>query len=501
MLTASLSTAACGSSSGTNNSTGGAGGAGGAGAGGTGGGQAGSGGTNSGTVHTAAGVTITEVAIYQGPKRTVMADGKAVDSDVPLIAGRPGIVRVFYSTDSSYSGKPVTFRLTLDEGPPRELNATLGDGASDENLQSTANFEIAADDLGETLKWSVDVVEAGEGDDNPKARFPDTGAAELKLGKKNTFRIKIVPFKYDADGSGRLPDLSESRVEEIRNRFKALYPVTDVELSVNAPVPWTNAIDPNGNGWEQVGIRVFGEKSNNGDSPDVYYYGMFNPRASAQQFCSQGCLLGVTLLNNSPPDVGNPMLRLALGVGFDMFAADTAAHEIGHAHGREHANCGPGLDPGSIDQSFPHAGGKIGVWGYDITTSKLQPPTASDIMGYCPNPFISDHNYTALYNRGKNVNLPSITGGPAAYDIYSLDGDGHATHLKRYEPDQPVFGRKVDVSVTEASGAVRAARGEYFAWDHLPGGWLFVPRGESPLGGMSPQPKTIEAVVSGTHYR
>ena len=41
--------------------------------------------------------------------------------------------------------------------------------------------------------------------------------------------------------------------------------------------------------------------------------------------------------------------------------ADTAAHELGHSHGRNHAPCGMGLDPSSIDPAYPHDGGKIGV--------------------------------------------------------------------------------------------------------------------------------------------
>ncbi len=167
-------------------------------------------------------------------------------------------------------------------------------------------------------------------------------------GKKNTFRLVIVPYQYNADGSGRLPNTSEEQLAVFKHRFMGMYPVSNVEISVHEPVPWNQPISPNGQGWQAVGFDLLGKKNSSGLGADVYFYGMFNPAASLVAYCGGGCLLGVTLLNDDPPDVGNPTLRLALGVGFDNEAPNTCAHEIGHAHGRPHVNCGFGVDPSSV---------------------------------------------------------------------------------------------------------------------------------------------------------
>jgi hypothetical protein len=66
----------------------------------------------------APGVTVERVAMDQGVERDLMLDGEDVDeSAVPLVAGRPGVVRVFYTTDDAYDGREVTGRLTTSVTP------------------------------------------------------------------------------------------------------------------------------------------------------------------------------------------------------------------------------------------------------------------------------------------------------------------------------------------------------------------------------------------------
>jgi hypothetical protein len=190
----------------------------------------------------------------------------------------------------------------------------------------------------------------------------------------------------------------------------------------------------------------------------------------------------VTLLNDMPADEGNPGLRLALGVGFDEVARDTAAHELGHAHGREHANCGPGLDPQSIDQQFPHPGGGIGVWGWDIIGGGLiDPGTHSDIMGYCENQWISDYNFAALLQRGQHVNLPRYhegvneraREGEGEYTIAAYDGFGKKS-WKTQRMAHPV-GAPIQVSAVTDLGPA-TLEGHFYRYDHLPGGWFVFPK-------------------------
>ncbi|MEZ4374701.1 MAG: M66 family metalloprotease [Polyangiaceae bacterium] len=462
------------------------------GAGGATGGTAGSGGATA-MVHAAQGVSIQEVAIYQGVKRSLMVGGQAMDSDVPLIAGRDALVRVFYATDSAYAGAEVTARLNLAGGDPIEVKATLGGASTDAELETTLNFQVPGARIGENLDWSVEILEDGDGADNPDARFPAEGSSPLAVeGKANTFRIILAPFRYNADGSGRLPNLDETQVKKITDRIKSLYPVSEVETRVRDVTEWSGALGPDGSGWQQLGITLAGFRNSDGEGDDVYYYGIFNPADSFFGYCGSGCLLGVTLLNNNPPETGSAFLRLALGVGFETYAASTAAHELGHAHGREHVLCGPGLDPSSVDKNYPHDGKTIGVWGYDITSGELRDPAKySDIMGYCNTQHISDYNYRALFERGQRVNLPRVI-GELDYDVITVDGSGAAEFATSLVRQSPLEGLAVEVSGKDAKGT-RSVRGEFFHYDHLPGGWLVIPK-DTNL-------ERAEFVVDGQRYQ
>ena len=95
------------------------------------------------------------------------------------------------------------------------------------------------------------------------------------------------------------------------------------------------------------------------------------------------------------------------------------------AHGREHVNCGQGLDPNSVDNSYPYPTNTIGTWGWDMFGGSLiNPSTHTDFMGYCDSQWISDYNYINLFNRGNNVNAANVVDDPDLYVKVSLDGRG-----------------------------------------------------------------------------
>jgi hypothetical protein len=190
----------------------------------------------------------------------------------------------------------------------------------------------------------------------------------------------------------------------------------------------------------------------------------------------------VTLLNNDPPETGTAQLRLALGVGFDNEAPNTAAHETGHAHGRNHVNCGIGLDPSSIDQQYPHDPKTIGPWSYDILNNVLVDPAKhTDIMGYCQNQWISDYNYKKLFTRTQNVNLPlmSFPNGLPVYDVVAFDGLGGVDFVENVKQNRLVGGEKLSVQVRGRDGKTRTTDAAFYPYDHLSGGWIFLPAGEA----------------------
>ena len=442
-----------------------------------------------------AGVSIDEIAIYQGVKRTLILDGAEVNSDVPLIQGRDALLRVFVTADNDYDGGEVVGRLTLGDEVIEVAMERLRDESRDHLIDTTVNFTIDGALVGPELEWSVEILQEVEpgASGNPEARFPSEGSVRTTVeGRANTLRLVIAPFSYEFDDSGRLPDLSDEQVERIRNRFLGMYPVSNVEVRVREPEQWFGELAPNGDGWFPVGFQLLQMREDDGESDDAYYYGIFDPAETFNQYCFGGCLLGVTLLNDSPEDAGSVNLRLALGVGFPEQAADTAAHEIGHAHGRPHSPCGPpGNTPADIDPDYPYDDGTVGVWGYDITSGDLhEPDEATDFMGYCENAWVSDFTYQALHRRGRNVNLN--VQGELKFDVYSVQGSD-AEFVQTVTRAQPVAGHPIEV--TRLSGGNPTTQVGYFSrWDHLPGGVLTVPHSELATDQM-------EAVIDGRFVR
>jgi hypothetical protein len=427
----------------------------------------------------APGVWIRSVSITQGVEHPLAEDQEAVESDVPLIAGRDALVRVFYATDEDYDGGQVTGRLTLGD-TTIDWSGSLDDRSEEDDLDSTVNFAVDGELVVDPLSWSVTLLQEAVAEGRGWFRYPEEGAAETGVeGDVNVLQLVIAPFSYEFDGSGRLPDTSPEQIERIRQYFLKLYPVSDVEVRLRDPEPWDQELGSDGSGWTGPGLALLGYRNADDASDDVYYYGIFNPTETIQQFCFAGCLLGVTLLNDSPPDIGSPMLRLALGVGFAEEAPGIAAHEIGHAHGRPHTPCGPpGNVPADIDPDYPYPDGNIGIWGYDIVEGELyDPEDATDLMGYCDHQWVSDFTYRALHERGQNVNLGWASLLPAVtWDVIVLDGAGGAawgaSTRRRSAPGAP----SVEATLLRGDGASASVRASWAVYDHIPGGWLLVPR-------------------------
>jgi hypothetical protein len=429
----------------------------------------------------AAGATVDFATLSQGVQREL--DG--VD-DLPVIAGRDALLRLHVSTDGDYDGGPVTARLTVGE-EVLEVEGELAAESAQDDLGSTVNFILPGDLVSDPLTWSASLLQPdGAGAQDVAAE----GEVEVE-GAANVFRMVIAPFSYEFDGSGRLPDTSPEQVERIRQTFLKVYPVSDVEITVREPQAINTELSPNGDGWILAGIPLIGFRQTDGAADDVYYYGMFNPAENLQAFCGfGGCLLGVTLLNNDPPDTGSVSLRVALGVGFTEQAPWVAVHEIGHAHGRPHTPCSPPNNPpADIDPNYPIADGSLDRWGWDLVEDALVSPDATDFMGYCDDQWTSAYTWRAMHARSQNVNRGFAMPGPRrTWDVIAVDRRGAR------------WGEPITRAGTWAGDAVEVVvdgertAGRFVRWDHMPGGLLAFPRTDGA-------PRAAEFVIDGLRYR
>lgn len=448
--------------------------------------QGGSGaGTTTGVTETyedVAGVTITEVSLYQGVKRPLMVGGQAASTSVPIVVGREGLLRVFVTTDGNYDGLPVIARLFLNGSEtPMEQNVAVNGNPQDGQLGSTLNFQLQGADIPPGFAYRIALARKTTAlpVTNPGARYPVEGFATTDAQSNGgTLRIQLVPIQYGADGSNRLPDLSASQLAAYHDLFYAMYPAPEVEITVRDAVAWNQTVAANGAGWEDL-LSYIGEVRANDQAPfDTYYYGIFSPSSSVGGFCGGGCVAGLG-------NIGGPAdsyARAAIGLGFSgEIATETAVHELGHTHGRYHTPCGgaAGTDP-----DYPYPGAEIGAWGYDLTTQKLfNPETYVDLMSYCTPIWVSDYTFTAFWKRIKAVNGASILVPEEmknlTYDRARIDGEGTLHWLSPVKLELPPSADPVDVTVTSDAG-VTAVTGQFYPYDHLPGGVVLWPRAGGP---------------------
>ncbi len=119
------------------------------------------------------------------------------------------------------------------------------------------------------------------------------------------------------------------------------------------------------------------------------------------------------------------------GVGI-IGGGGTAAHEMGHVFGRQHAPCDNVTRcarPLNTDDNYPDYSGfdsdSIGEFGFNTTDgSVLNPGNAHDMMGYSGNAWISPYTYKALMTR-----IPVDNGG-----IADIAGMGVAARSVRVPP-------------------------------------------------------------------
>ncbi|MBK6462617.1 MAG: hypothetical protein IPF92_16640 [Myxococcales bacterium] len=459
----------------------------------------------------ATGIAIAEVAMFQSLKFPLANAGAAAPSGrVPLVAGRDALLRVYVKPEAGWSAKPVTARLKLVTESPtgtftKLLSATKTvSGASTEaDLESTLNVPIPGAFLQQEARYVVVLNEAGGTPPSAApspARFPQDGAlAPLGArGAGESLRVTLVPVEYRADGSGRLPDTTDEQVRRYREILYKLYPVARVEVTVHAPFVWSEPVAASGKGLSEL-LAAIGQLRRSENPPNnVYYYGAVNPADTFDAFCRGGCTTGL-----SPTGAAH-----SVGVGFGGEggrgdkSAETAAHEIGHAHNLRHAPCG---GAGGPDPEYPsdadHAGAKIGVWGYNLITKKLVDPGGAeppkDLMAYCRPSWISDFHYAKLLERVRSDHELLAGRSPGAaeadeYDGYLVEATGVITpkgvssrswELARGEAHALAWlgptGARLGPDGTPRAGAVV----RYFPYDHLPGGELWVPR--APAGAVA----------------
>ena len=329
---------------------------------------------------------------------------------VPLVPGRPALLRVFLASANA-DGETLpevraTFHVNDAEVHVAEIAAGSGripKEVDEGDLASSVNADIPASVLRPGLEMVIEVDPDGTLDPNlgiPR-RIPATGRMAVDVPDLADLQLTLVPFLYEFDPDSSILEITAGMAEDpdghpMFAETRTFLPIGGWDIELHDPV-----VSSTDNGFtirnETEAIRLM-------EGRPGYWLSMLAPvRASG--------LFGVAY--------GIPSWT-----SFSIPVSPTVAHELGHNMGLWHAPCG---GAGGPDPLYPHSWGTIGSWGYDHEHERLVTPHAPDIMSYCGGQWISDY-HRANGVRHRMHTEATATFGPKTRSVLvwgGLDADGN----------------------------------------------------------------------------
>ncbi len=295
---------------------------------------------------------------------------QSLEFPVPLVAGRPGLLRVFASAPQAGGARAPAARATFyqRDGSERTFEVPAGTQAltaefQEDRLGASANVEVPADVLRPGVEMVVEVDPDGALDSGlgVPARIPAEGRTALEVHELPSFDVTVVPFLWEAEPDSSILDVTQalSPDDALFEDTRILLPVGAMTVTVHEPV-WTASNSALDLLEETTAIRAL-------ENGRGYWMGTLPGATEAA---------GVAWIS------GRSMFSIPLSY--------VVAHEFGHNIYLFHAPCG---GAGGPDPSFPDRQGRVGAWGWDRRSGTLVPPDRPDLMSYCRPEWIGDYHF------------------------------------------------------------------------------------------------------------
>jgi hypothetical protein len=304
------------------------------------------------------------------------------DGSVTLVAGRDALLRVFAVASAANEARP-DVRVRVYDGaallqtatipaPESSVRTTITEGT----LASSWNLIVPGANIrpGTRVLVDLDPAQAISDPDRSDNRWPADGLpTPVRVATVPTFTVRFVPIVVGALAG----NVTTANKGAFLSSAARLFPLRTITSDVRAPFTSsaTEIQSNDGNGqWLTVLSEINALRVTDGAPAAMHYYGVLKVSYTS----------GVAGYGYVPG-------RAAIGWDYLPSGDRVAAHEWGHNFSRDHAPCGT-----SGDASYPYEGGIINHWGWNSLSNTLVSPTATDVMGYCDNQWISDYNWTAV---------------------------------------------------------------------------------------------------------
>ena len=357
-----------------------------------------------------------------------------MNHDVPLVAGKTTIVRVYLGLEGIFSSADCRgVLLVQSQGSPHifELVPSMGNVV----VQSSQNGNLQQKREDEALSLNFELPERVTSAGSWQARlilvraqlnffglsftlnFPAPADAErvLQFVDSPPLRVRVLGIRYTDGTNTHTPSaLDYSR---IRSWLSRAFPVAEVQWSqvtVDGPSPWPFTASTI-NAFIR-GIRTLDVAS--GTDHRTHYYGLVDDGGGFMRGRASGI-----------PGTADPSTVASGPTGTNTWGWDNdgsygdwyTAHELGHTYGRFHAMfCGAGGGA-----AYPYANGQLSdaggeFVGFDVGDSAQSLPRRAlpgtewhDVMTYCTNQWLSDFTYNGIRDRLVAEDALAAPGAPA----------------------------------------------------------------------------------------
>jgi hypothetical protein len=316
--------------------------------------------------------------------QTVLSPG------LPLVAGKQALLAVQILADQP-SSPAVSFSVVFQDGshlalkgpsfPPSSAVEGGINGSNPSVYSVVVPANLVTTSLSATLHTDSGIL-------------ADT-ALPVTVLPATTCALTLVPIVT----GGSQPSLPTT--DTVAEGIQAYWPISHADVTVRAPYTTSTTFDYGStasnletvleDGWIQLLSELATLRIT--DASARTYYGMFNP-VIPDSFRGS-TVVGLTRIGGGA-GIGMDRTCAALFENPDAPVDNSVmilVHELGHTFNLEHAPAG---GAGGPQLDYPYAGAMDGVWGIDVPSLTLRPPTQFDVMSYASGAhWVSDWDYLA----------------------------------------------------------------------------------------------------------